>query len=195
MFDSIAPSELLIVGIVALVVIGPKDLPKALRMIGRWVGKARAMSRHFRSGFDTMMREAELEEMEKDWRAHNEAIMRAYPDIGGSSNGATSEIGNASPTSGSEPGASEASTNEAIASGTGAGETPALVNNAAVTKDAPAVSPPPAAAVSAPGAAPATKRKAAARPRKRTPLPAGFEPSAGPGPQAGPGSVEAADVG
>lgn len=82
MFESVAPSELLIVAIVALVVIGPKDLPKVMRWVGQWVGKARAMARHFRSGIDTMMREAELEEMEAKWRAHNEAIMKAYPDLG-----------------------------------------------------------------------------------------------------------------
>lgn len=62
MFD-IAPTELLLVCLVALVVIGPKDLPKALRIVGRWVGRARSAARHFRSGLDTMMREAELEEM------------------------------------------------------------------------------------------------------------------------------------
>ena len=80
MFD-VAPTELLVVAIVALVVIGPKDLPKAMRFVGKWVGKARAMSRHFRSGIDAMMREAELEEMQKQWREHNEAIMRAHPHV------------------------------------------------------------------------------------------------------------------
>ena len=81
MFDSIAPSELMLVAIVALAVIGPKDLPKAMRFVGHWVGKARGMARHFRSGIDTMMREAELEDLEKQWRAHNEAIMRNYPSF------------------------------------------------------------------------------------------------------------------
>ncbi len=70
-------SELLVIGLVALVVIGPKDLPRVMRMIGQWVAKGRAMSRHLRSGFDTMMREAELEEMQKAWAAQNEAIMKA----------------------------------------------------------------------------------------------------------------------
>ncbi|MFM6854534.1 MAG: Sec-independent protein translocase protein TatB [Sphingopyxis sp.] len=82
MFD-IAFSELIIVAVVALVVIGPKDLPKAMRFVGKWVGKARAMSRHFRTGLDTMIREAELEEMEAQWRAQNDAIMKAYPDLNG----------------------------------------------------------------------------------------------------------------
>jgi len=78
MFD-IAPTELLLVAFVALVVIGPKDLPKAMRVVGYWVGRARGVARQFRSGFDTMVREAELEEMEKRWAAENERIMREHP--------------------------------------------------------------------------------------------------------------------
>jgi sec-independent protein translocase protein TatB len=78
MFD-IAPTELLVVAVVALVVIGPKDLPRVMRTVGQWVGRARGMARHFRSGIDTMIREAELEEMEKKWREENERIMREFP--------------------------------------------------------------------------------------------------------------------
>src|SRR3546814_11765335 len=78
MFD-IAPTELLIVALVALVVIGPKDLPRVMRTVGHWVGKAKGMARHFRSGLDTMMREAELEEMEKTWKEENERVMREFP--------------------------------------------------------------------------------------------------------------------
>lgn len=77
MFD-VAPTELLLLAVVALVVIGPKDLPKAMRVVGKFMGKARGMARHFRSGFDTMMREAELEEMEKKWKAENERIMAQH---------------------------------------------------------------------------------------------------------------------
>lgn len=85
MFD-IAPSEFLLVAFIALVVIGPKDLPKAMRVIGYWVGRARAVGRQFRSGFDEMVREAELAEMEKKWKAENERIMRehAAPAVGSS---------------------------------------------------------------------------------------------------------------
>jgi sec-independent protein translocase protein TatB len=71
--------ELLIIAVVALVVIGPKDLPRMMRMIGHWVGRARGMARHFRLGVDTMIREAELEEMDKKWKADNERIMRENP--------------------------------------------------------------------------------------------------------------------
>lgn len=75
MFD-IGIGELLVILIVAVVVIGPKDLPLAMRTAGRWIGKMRRMSAHFRSGIDAMVREAELEEMEKKWKAQNEEIMR-----------------------------------------------------------------------------------------------------------------------
>ncbi len=81
MFD-IAPTELLIVALVALVVIGPKDLPRVMRTVGHWVGKARGMARHFRSGIDTMIRESELEDMEKKWKEENERIMREFPANG-----------------------------------------------------------------------------------------------------------------
>ncbi|MBO9714316.1 Sec-independent protein translocase protein TatB [Sphingomonas sp.] len=73
------PAELLVVAVVALVVIGPKDLPKAMRLAGKWVGRARGVARQFRSGFDAMVREAELAEMEKQWKAENERIMREFP--------------------------------------------------------------------------------------------------------------------
>ena len=72
-------AEMAVVAVVALVVIGPKDLPKALRVVGYWVGKARGVARQFRSGFDEMIREAELAEMEKKWQAENERIMREHP--------------------------------------------------------------------------------------------------------------------
>ena len=72
-------SEILVVAVVALGVIGPKDLPRVMRTVGHWVGRARGMARHFRSGIDTMMREAELEEMERKWREDNDRIMREHP--------------------------------------------------------------------------------------------------------------------
>jgi len=78
MFD-IGPTELLLIVIVAVLVIGPKDLPLALRTAGRWIGKIRKVSGHFRAGLDAMVREAEMEEMEKKWRQQNEKIMREHP--------------------------------------------------------------------------------------------------------------------
>lgn len=80
MFD-VAPSEFLLVAVIALVVIGPKDLPRVMRAVGKWVGKARGVARQFRAGFDEMVRESELREMEAKWRAENERIMREHPAI------------------------------------------------------------------------------------------------------------------
>jgi sec-independent protein translocase protein TatB len=72
-------TEFLLIVVVAVVVIGPKDLPRALYKVGQVVGKARAMARHFRTGLDAMIREAELEELQKQWAQENERIMAAHP--------------------------------------------------------------------------------------------------------------------
>ncbi|MEL6709434.1 MAG: Sec-independent protein translocase protein TatB [Pseudomonadota bacterium] len=78
MFD-IGALELLMIVIVAVLVIGPKDMPAAMRTAGRWIGQVRKVSAHFRTGVDAMVREAELEDMEKKWKARNEEIMKQHP--------------------------------------------------------------------------------------------------------------------
>jgi sec-independent protein translocase protein TatB len=67
-------AELVIIAVAALIFIGPKELPGALRTLGRWIGSVRAHARHFTGGIETMMREAELAEMEAKWRAQTQAI-------------------------------------------------------------------------------------------------------------------------
>jgi|HubBroStandDraft_4_1064222.scaffolds.fasta_scaffold210985_2 sec-independent protein translocase protein TatB len=64
--------ELLLIGVVALVFIGPKDLPRALRVAGYWVGRARTLSREFQSSIDQMIRDAELEEIRQDLKKATE---------------------------------------------------------------------------------------------------------------------------
>jgi sec-independent protein translocase protein TatB len=81
MFD-IGPTELLLIVVVAVIVIGPKDLPLALRTAGRWIGRVRKVSGQFRAGFDAMVREAEMQELEEKWKAQNEKIMREHPNGG-----------------------------------------------------------------------------------------------------------------
>jgi len=61
MFD-IGWSEMLIIGVVALVVIGPKELPGALKTFAYWMKQARKLAREFQSGVDDMIRQAELDE-------------------------------------------------------------------------------------------------------------------------------------
>ena len=98
--------ELIIIAVVALVVIGPKDLPRVMRALGNFIGRARGMARHFRSGIDTMIREAELEDMEKKWTADNERIMREHPAV--ASPAGDSDWGKPAPDAGEPPPAPKA---------------------------------------------------------------------------------------
>ena len=59
-------SHILILLIVALVVVGPKDLPRLMRIVGQWMGKARNMADEFRKSFDDMARQSELDELRKE---------------------------------------------------------------------------------------------------------------------------------
>ncbi len=70
MFD-IGAGELLIIGVVALVVIGPKELPAVLRKAGQFTGKMRAMAGEFRGQFDEAMREADLQDTHKQMASLN----------------------------------------------------------------------------------------------------------------------------
>jgi len=72
-------SELLVVAVVALLFIGPKELPRVMMKVGRWIGQLRGYARHFTSGIENVIREAELEEMEKKWREENERILAEFP--------------------------------------------------------------------------------------------------------------------
>ena len=61
--------EILVIGLLALIVVGPKDLPLLMRKIGKAVGKARSMANEFRSSFDEMARQSELDELRKEVEA------------------------------------------------------------------------------------------------------------------------------
>ena len=74
MFD-LSWSHILIFLVVALVVVGPKDMPRLLRMVGQWVGKARGMANEFRKSFDEMARQSELDEL----RSEIENLRRERP--------------------------------------------------------------------------------------------------------------------
>jgi sec-independent protein translocase protein TatB len=65
MFD-IGWSELLLIGMVALIAIGPKELPGALRTLGQWMAKIRRMAAEFQGQFQEAMREAEIDQLKKD---------------------------------------------------------------------------------------------------------------------------------
>lgn len=72
MFD-IGWSELVLIFVVALFVIGPKDLPHVLYKIGKWIGQLKSMTRHFSEGVQETMREVELDEMrDATWKRAEE---------------------------------------------------------------------------------------------------------------------------
>ena len=72
MFD-IGRSELLVIAVVALIAIGPKELPGVLRMVGQWMGKARKMAAEFQGQFQEAMREAEMADLKKSFDEVKEA--------------------------------------------------------------------------------------------------------------------------
>ena len=77
MFD-IGWQELFIVAILALLVVGPKDLPKALRLVTTWIRKLKGMAREFQGGVNDMIRESELDELRKEV---NTQVLEAEKDI------------------------------------------------------------------------------------------------------------------
>ena len=80
MFD-IAWSELALIGGVALLVIGPKDLPKVMRSMGRWTRKARLLAGEFQRNLDDMMRESELDEVKKQMQSVSNAASESRADL------------------------------------------------------------------------------------------------------------------
>lgn len=69
MLPSLGFQEIVLLAVLALVVVGPKDLPLMLRKLGRWTAKLRAMAQEFRTGFDELARQAELDELKKEVEA------------------------------------------------------------------------------------------------------------------------------
>lgn len=69
MLPGLGFSELLVIGVIALLVVGPRDLPLMLRKLGRQMAKMRALANEFRTGFDELARQAELDELKKEVEA------------------------------------------------------------------------------------------------------------------------------
>lgn len=111
MFDIFSWQHIIILLVVALVVVGPKDLPRLMHMAGKWAGKARDMASEFRRSFDEMARQTELDELRKEI----EALKKNNPvnDVTNSMSEVTAEIDRAVQTS------------DGTADVEGAGQTPA----------------------------------------------------------------------
>lgn len=69
MLPGLGFSEILVLGVIALLVVGPKDLPVMLRKLGQWTRKLQAMAAEFRQGFDELARQAELDELRREVEA------------------------------------------------------------------------------------------------------------------------------
>ena len=79
MFD-VSWSELLILGVVTLIFVGPKELPRFLNTLGRYLGVVRRQANEFRSVFEQAMREAEMEEIQKEVRAVSDGVKASLDD-------------------------------------------------------------------------------------------------------------------
>jgi sec-independent protein translocase protein TatB len=79
MFD-IGGGELVVIAVVALIAIGPKELPGVLRMVGQWMGKARKMAAEFQGQFQEAMREAEMADLKKSFDEVKEAATTGFSD-------------------------------------------------------------------------------------------------------------------
>jgi sec-independent protein translocase protein TatB len=141
MFD-IGWSELVVIAVVALIAIGPKELPGVLRMVGQWMGKARKMASEFQGQFNEAMREAEMADLKKSFDdikdaatgfASNNIMTSLQKDVGDALN-----IGDIDKpaTSGTEAPAISA-TDATVTSDTPAIEPPATSSDAPVTPTTP----------------------------------------------------------
>jgi sec-independent protein translocase protein TatB len=82
MLPDLSPVHILIVVIVALIVVGPSELPTLLRKIGKFMGKMRGMANEFRASFDEMARQSELDDLRKEVEAMRAAAQASAPDLG-----------------------------------------------------------------------------------------------------------------
>jgi sec-independent protein translocase protein TatB len=83
MLTDLSPYHILILIVITLIVVGPKDLPRMLRKVGQFLGRMRGMANEFRASFDEMARQSELDELRKEVEAMRKASQAALPhDLG-----------------------------------------------------------------------------------------------------------------
>jgi len=93
MFD-LGWTEMLVVGIVALIVIGPKDLPVLFRNVGRWIGKAKGMAREFSSAMNQAADESGVKDLQKSIRAATNPVGSAMDGVKDAARDVTSSLSN-----------------------------------------------------------------------------------------------------
>jgi sec-independent protein translocase protein TatB len=139
MFD-ISWGKLVVIGVIALIVIGPKELPAVLRTVGQWMGKMRRMAAEFQGQFQDAMREAEMADLKKTFDDTTSGLSSVFDPIkndmdkmvndpmstgsGGAANAPTPDAGIATP----EPSANASAPADPVALGTGPVAPPAEVS-------------------------------------------------------------------
>ncbi len=109
MFD-IGWSEMAVIAVIALVVIGPKDLPRVLRVAGQWAGKARRIAREFQGNIDQLVRESEVDQIKKEAEEISRYDVKAELEQSIDPTGDLARAVDPSPGEGSGPAAGEGET-------------------------------------------------------------------------------------
>jgi sec-independent protein translocase protein TatB len=198
MFD-IGWSEMAVILLVALIVIGPRDLPRVARTVGRWAGKGRAMAREFQTALEDMAREAELDKVKSEIEKAGRTIEQAgRADVGKTIEKTIDPAGELSkafdPNADSAKGAGKPNGGAAAPlAKAAAAPSPAAATSSAPATASPAPStgtpePAPQARAKPPAAEPVAAKPARARPPRPRSVPAGSsqdgeQPQAKPAPQ------------
>jgi sec-independent protein translocase protein TatB len=197
LFD-IGWSEMAVIMLLALIVIGPKDLPRVARSVGQWVRKGRMLAREFQTSLEEMAREAELDdvkkEIEKVGRTDLKKTIEKTVDPKGELSKAF-DVASGTPAGGQADRAVNGSAVEAPAAGTAKAETAApAAQPAAAAKASPSAKKPASTARKNPPAAkkPAADKPSPRKPRAKTAAPAKSGGSDGPGDDAGGSAAMAA---
>lgn len=82
MLPGVGGAELIAILVVALVVVGPKDLPRMMRLVAQAIGKAQSLANEFRSSFETLARQSELDELRQEIRSFRETPLQDAPRSG-----------------------------------------------------------------------------------------------------------------
>ena len=125
MFDFFSWSHVLILLTAALVIVGPKDLPRLMHMAGKWAGKGRAMANEFRRSFDEMARQSELDELRKEIEALKKPMTDAQADLDNSIAEMDRAVATGEPAAGMAEAAAEPRSGEFLVTETAPPEAPA----------------------------------------------------------------------
>ncbi len=138
MVPGLSLEHIVILGIIALVVVGPKDLPLLLRKLGQWTARLRGMAQEFRTGFDELARQAELDELKREVEA-----LRQTTNLSSLRNEMTKPVGTLESYAGVSPPAAPASSMEEAPQSGGGNAPSAMTEEAQAAQSSPDFPTPP----------------------------------------------------